>query len=199
MFTLTTLPRHQTSPVFSYLGTNLLRSAPSWTRPAISAPPSRPVYLQPSPVHAEPTEAPGLVLPEQISTVVQTFRSVPDPKLKYQQLLFLAKGLPALPAADHVPENKVLGCTSQVWVTAHYKDGKMLFAADSDSELTKGLAALLIKCLSGLTPQEVLLLDPAFLGQFGMQGSVTPSRINGFLNMFKTMQRKTLEAVKAAG
>lgn len=47
--------------------------------------------------------------------------------------------------------------------------------------------------------QEVLLLDPAFLGQFGMQGSVTPSRINGFLNMFKTMQRKTLEAVKAAG
>eukprot|EP00669_Euglena_mutabilis_P000509 TRINITY_DN10737_c0_g1_i1.p1 TRINITY_DN10737_c0_g1~~TRINITY_DN10737_c0_g1_i1.p1 ORF type:complete len:189 (-),score=28.64 TRINITY_DN10737_c0_g1_i1:3-569(-) len=107
--------------------------------------------------------------------MVKAFGGAQNPKLKYQQLLFLAKALPPLPASDHTVDNRVLGCTAQVWVTARYVDGRMVFAADSDSELTKGLAALLIKCLSGLTPQEVLLLDSSFLARFGMQGSVTPS------------------------
>eukprot|EP00670_Eutreptiella_braarudii_P000122 CAMPEP_0174300686 /NCGR_PEP_ID=MMETSP0809-20121228/58593_1 /TAXON_ID=73025 ORGANISM="Eutreptiella gymnastica-like, Strain CCMP1594" /NCGR_SAMPLE_ID=MMETSP0809 /ASSEMBLY_ACC=CAM_ASM_000658 /LENGTH=211 /DNA_ID=CAMNT_0015406309 /DNA_START=183 /DNA_END=818 /DNA_ORIENTATION=+ len=195
----------------SYTGPSLMhiiRSLPVHSNPAVWMP--RPSWAQPSvesshlqpaiPLYSQTPGAAGAVgaLPEQVATIVDTFAMVPDPKLKYQQLLFLAKALEKLPDEDHIQDNKVLGCTSQVWVTASYEDGKMHFRADSDSELTKGLAALLIKCLNGLTPQEVLLLDPSFLSGFGMQGSVTPSRVNGFLNMFKTMQRKTLDAVKNA-
>jgi len=170
------------------------RRSPLWTAPGgPTAEPGADPGAPPPP--AAEARAP---LPAQVASMVKAFGGAQNPKLKYQQLLFLAKALPPLPASDHTVDNRVLGCTAQVWVTARYVDGRMVFAADSDSELTKGLAALLIKCLSGLTPQEVLLLDSSFLARFGMQGSVTPSRINGFLNMFRTMQRKTLEAVRDA-
>ena len=73
-------------------------------------------------------------------------------------LLHKAKALPHLPEADKTAANRVMGCTSQVWVTAKMdaQTGHVQFAADSDSELTRGLGAVLVEAMSGLTPQEVV-------------------------------------------
>ncbi|GFH21777.1 SufE domain-containing protein, partial [Haematococcus lacustris] len=99
-----------------------------------------------------------------------------------------------MPAELHVPENKVEGCVSQVWVVPELRDdGKVYWQADSDSQLTKGLAALLVQGLSGCTPQEIMAVQADFIDMLGLKQSLTPSRNNGFLNMLRLMQRKTLQ------
>ena len=126
------------------------------------------------------------------------FSACPDPTARYQQLLQMAKSLEALPAAEQRAENKVEGCVSQVWVVAELDRGGLLrYRADSDSQLTKGLAALLVRGLSGAEPREVLTLRPGFIDELGLRQSLTPSRNNGFLNMFLKMQRIALELVMA--
>jgi hypothetical protein len=90
-------------------------------------------------------------------------------------------------------ENKVVGCVSQVWVVPSLKDdGKVYFEADSDSQLTKGLAALLVEGLSGATPAQILRIQPDFIQLLGLAQKLTASRNNGFLNMLLMMQKKTL-------
>ena len=124
---------------------------------------------------------------------------VPDPMARYKQLLFFATKLNPLPKEDQIPENKVVGCVSQVWVVPHLQsDGTVTWLAESDSQLTKGLAALLVQGLSGCTPEEILRVPPTFIEQLGLQQALTPSRSNGFLNMFKLMQRKALDLMVQA-
>jgi sulfur transfer protein SufE len=86
-----------------------------------------------------------------------------------------------------------------VWVKPELReDGKVYWRADSDSQLTKGLAALLVLGLSGCTPAEILSLQPTFIEMLGLKQSLTPSRNNGFLNMFLKMQKLTLGMVAGA-
>jgi sulfur transfer protein SufE len=87
----------------------------------------------------------------------------------------------------------------QVWVVPELRDdGKIYWTADSDSQLTKGLAALLVLGLSGCSPAEILSLQPGFIEMLGLKQSLTPSRNNGFLNMFLKMQKLTLGLVVSA-
>lgn len=133
-------------------------------------------------------------LPGSLRRIVGAFQMVPDPMQRYKQLLFFASKLKPLASEAHVEENRVKGCVSQVWVLPEMRDdGLVYFQADSDSQLTKGLAALLVEGLSGCTPQEVLSVSPDFIEMLGLKQSLTPSRNNGFLNMLKMMQKKTLE------
>ncbi|XVF03561.1 hypothetical protein REPUB_Repub05bG0004300 [Reevesia pubescens] len=108
--------------------------------------------------------------------------------------LFYGKNLKPRDNHFKTKENKVEGCVSQVWVKAYLDEDKnVVYEADSDSVLTKGLAALLVNGLSGRLVQEVLRVSPDFAVLLGLQQSLTPSRNNGFLNMLKLMQRKALE------
>lgn len=117
-----------------------------------------------------------------------------EPKAKYQQLLFYGKNLTPLDSQYKTTENKVQGCVSQVWVRAYLdSDENVVFEADSDSVLTKGLAALLVQGLSGRPVEEIVRVSPDFVVLLGLQQSLTPSRNNGFLNMLKLMQKKALE------
>ena len=132
-------------------------------------------------------------LPPRLAAIVTAFAAVADPKLKYAQLLAYGKALPPLPAGVATPETKVAGCVSQVWVVPVLAAGGTLtWLADSDSALTKGLAALLVKGLTGATPEDVVRLSPDWIADMGLSQSLTPSRNNGFLNMFLTMQRLSL-------
>jgi cysteine desulfuration protein SufE len=131
-------------------------------------------------------------LPPNLDRIVQRFKSRTDPKKRYEQLLWYAKKLAPMPEEDKIPENKVNGCTSQVYIIADLEEGKVLYQGDSDAQLVKGLVALLIEGLNGLTPQEILQLTPDFIEATGLQVSLTPSRANGFYNIFKTMQKKAL-------
>jgi len=121
---------------------------------------------------------------------------VPDPKIKYAQLLAYGKKLAPLPPAEHTDARKVRGCVSQVWLVPEVRtDGTLHWAADSDSALTKGLAALLVLGLSGCPPATVARLPPDWITDLGLAQSLTPSRNNGFLNMFRLMQQQALAAL----
>jgi sulfur transfer protein SufE len=140
----------------------------------------------------------SLPIPAKLKQIIGMFQLVPDPMSRYKQLLFYAAKLKEFPDDARVEENKVQGCVSQVWVLPRIEDGKVYFVADSDSQLTKGLAALLCEGLSGASPKEILAVEPDFVELLGLGQSLTPSRTNGFMNMLRLMQKKTLEAFMAA-
>src|ERR671933_743864 len=131
-------------------------------------------------------------LPDDLSRIVERFQRRTNPKQRYEQLLWYSKRLPEMPEADKVPDNKVPGCTSQVFLTANLEDGKLWYQGDSDAQLVKGLVALLIEGLNGLTPEEILQVSPDFIQDMGLNVSLTPSRANGFYNIFQTMKKKAL-------
>ncbi|MEK0180170.1 MAG: SufE family protein [Oscillatoriales cyanobacterium] len=131
-------------------------------------------------------------LPAALAKIVQRFQRHADPKQRYEQLLWYAKRLPAFPEGDKLPENKVSGCVSQVYITANLTDGKVLFQGDSDAQLVKGLVGLLVEGLSGLTPAEIVNVTPDFIQDTGLNVSLTPSRANGFYNIFQMMRNKAL-------
>ncbi|MFK8182292.1 MAG: SufE family protein [Phormidesmis sp.] len=130
--------------------------------------------------------------PAQLDKLVQRFARITEPKRRYEQLLWYAKKLEAFPEVGKTPENKVPGCVSQVYITAHLDDGKVSYQGDSDAQITKGLLAMLITALNGLTPTEIVRLTPDFIKETQLDVSLTPSRANGFYNIFKMMQKKAL-------
>ena len=131
-------------------------------------------------------------LPPALAKIVQRFQRATDPKRRYEQLIWYGQRLQEFPEVDKIPENKVPGCVSQVYITASLDSGKVIYQGDSDSQLTKGLVGLLIEGLQGLSPTEVAQLAPDFIQETGLNVSLTPSRANGFYNIFKTMQKKAL-------
>ncbi|KAL3508324.1 hypothetical protein ACH5RR_027725 [Cinchona calisaya] len=161
---------------------------------------STPSSASPSSATLQPIEE----LPPKLQEIIKLFQAVEEPKAKYEQLLFYGRNLKPLDNQFKTTENKVQGCVSQVWVRAYLdSDKNVIFEADSDSVLTKGLAALLVQGLSGRPVEEVIRVSPDFVVLLGLQQSLTPSRNNGFLNMLKLMQKKALqlyvEAEKASG
>lgn len=129
-------------------------------------------------------------LPEKLARIVQRFQKHSDVKKRYEQLLWYAKRLPPFPEAEKLPENKVPGCVSQVYVTAILEDGKVFFQGDSDAQIVKGLLGLLIEGLSGLSPETIITLSPEFIQDTGLNVNLTPSRANGFYNIFQTLKNK---------
>jgi cysteine desulfuration protein SufE len=131
-------------------------------------------------------------LPDSLARIVERFQRRTNPKQRYEQLLWYAKRLKEMSQEDKTPENKVPGCVSQVFITANLEDGKVCYQGDSDAQLVKGLVALLIEGLNGLTPDEILQISPDFIQDTGLNVSLTPSRANGFYNIFQTMKKKAL-------
>ena len=137
---------------------------------------------------------------EALDRMVERLGGTSDPKRRYEYVLWLAKKLDPLPQDQQTDDIQVRGCVSQVFVRGDLSNGVMHWKGDSDALITKGLLALLIQGLNGLTPREVQAIDPAFIAATGLQASLTPSRANGFLNILKTMQNqaRTLEAEPTA-
>lgn len=133
-------------------------------------------------------------LPAKLQEIVTLFQAVEEPRAKYEQLLHYARQLKPLAKELCTPENKVQGCVSQVWVVGSLApDRRVYFEAESDSSLTKGLAALLVEGLSGASVEEIVKVTPDFIYMLGLKQSLTPSRSNGFLNMLKLMQKRALQ------
>ncbi len=129
-------------------------------------------------------------LPQSLERIVEKFKRASSNKLRYEQLLGYAKKLPDFPESEKKEENQVYGCQSQVYITASLNDGKVFYQGDSDAQLVKGLVALLIQGLNGLTPLEIAQVTPDFLQETGLTVSLTPSRANGFYNIFQLMKTK---------
>jgi cysteine desulfuration protein SufE len=107
---------------------------------------------------------------------------------KYEYIIELGKKLPALDEKCKKFENKIKGCQSSVWLTGNMKDGLIYFEADSDSVIVKGLVSLLIKVLSGQTPDTIIKADLEFMNKIGLMQHLAQTRSNGLLAMVKQMK-----------
>ena len=119
---------------------------------------------------------------------VEKLKNSEDPKRKYEYILWLGKKLKVPNNNILVPEYKVQGCVSEVFVKAFFQEGKLLWEGYSDALITKGLLAFLINGLNELTPEEVVNINKNFIEDTGLKKSLTPSRSNGFLNILLKMQ-----------
>ena len=119
---------------------------------------------------------------------VEKLKNSKDPKRKYEYILWLGKKLKVPNDKVLVPENKVQGCISEVFVRASFLEGKLFWEGYSDALITKGLLAFLISGMNELTPYEVVNIDSKFIEDTGLKASLTPSRSNGFLNILLKMQ-----------
>jgi cysteine desulfuration protein SufE len=111
---------------------------------------------------------------------------------KYEYIIDLGKKLPELEAEHKKDENRVRGCQSTVWLVADYTDGKVFFKADSDAVIVKGLISMLIRVLTGHTPDEILQAKLDFIQQIGMNTHLAQTRSNGLLSMVKQMKNYAL-------
>ena len=120
--------------------------------------------------------------------LVDKLKNSDDPKRKYEYILWLGKKLEIPNDSILIPENKVQGCVSEVFVKPSFQEGKLYWEGYSDALITKGLLAFLINGMNELTPKEVVNINNNFIEETGLKSSLTPSRSNGFLNILLKMQ-----------
>lgn len=124
--------------------------------------------------------------------VVEEFSDFDDWMDKYQMLIDLGNDLETLDDKYKTEQNLIDGCQSRVWVQCDYADGKLVFTADSDALIVKGIIALLIQVLSGHTPKEILDADLYFIDKIGLRDHLSPTRSNGLLAMVKQIKAYAL-------
>ena len=129
----------------------------------------------------------------KLYNLVNKLKNSDDPKRKYEYILWLGKKLKIPNNSIFIPENKVQGCVSEVFVKAIFQEGKLYWEGYSDALITKGLLAFLISGMNELTPKEVVNINNKFIEDTGLKASLTPSRSNGFLNILLKMQSQANE------
>lgn len=130
--------------------------------------------------------------------IIEDFSSFDDWMDKYAMLIDLGNSLQPLDEKYKTQENLIEGCQSRVWLQADYVDGKVVFKAESDAVIVKGIVALLIQVVSNHTPDEILNTDLYFIDKIGLKEHLSPTRSNGLLSMVKQMRLYAM-AFKAKG
>jgi cysteine desulfuration protein SufE len=120
--------------------------------------------------------------------IVREFELLQDWQERYKYIIKLGKKLPPLDREHRKEENLVKGCQSQVWLKAQSEDGKVIFEADSDAAITKGLVALMVRFYSEEKPEVIINTDPFFIDEIGMANHLSPTRANGLASMVKQMK-----------
>ena len=124
--------------------------------------------------------------------VIEEFSAFDDWMNKYQMLIDLGNELGALDEKYKTEQNLIDGCQSRVWLQCDFVDGKLVFTAESDALIVKGIIALLIRVISGHTPQEILDADLYFIDRIGLKEHLSPTRSNGLLAMVKQIKAYAL-------
>lgn len=124
--------------------------------------------------------------------VIEEFDVFDDWMDKYQMLIDLGNELNALDNKYKTEQNLIDGCQSRVWLQCDYKDGVLVFKADSDALIVKGIIALLLQVVSGHTPKEILDADLYFIDKIGLHEHLSPTRSNGLLAMVKQVKAYAL-------
>lgn len=124
--------------------------------------------------------------------VIEDFSELSDWMDKYQMLIDLGNELEPLDEQYKTQSNLIDGCQSRVWLQCDEKEGKLYFTADSDALIVKGIIALLIRVVSGHTPQEIMNAELYFIDRIGLHEHLSPTRANGLLAMVKQMKMYAL-------
>ena len=120
--------------------------------------------------------------------IVDEFSMFDDWMDKYEYIIELGKGVPAIAENEKTEDNLIKGCQSRVWLSCRVEDGKLYFAADSDAIITKGIISLLIRVYNGQAPADILANEPEFIGEIGLQENLSPTRANGLVSMIKQIR-----------
>ena len=132
---------------------------------------------------------------DTLAELVEEFDLLGDWEGRIEYVIELGKDLAPLPDADRIDANKVPGCAAQVWLAVRREDGRLRFLADSDSALSKGNIALLLRLYSGRTPAEILAFDArAALDRLGLPSALTRQRANGLNAMVGRIREAALAA-----
>lgn len=135
-----------------------------------------------------------------LAELVEEFDLLGDWEGRIEYVIDLGKDLPPLPEAARTEANKVPGCAAQVWLSTEARDGRLFFDADSDSALSKGNIALLLRLYSGRAPAEILGFDArAALDRLGLPSALTRQRANGLNSMVGRIREAAQLATLAAG
>lgn len=121
--------------------------------------------------------------------IIAEFSDLGDWMDRYAYIIDLGTALPSLPDEDKTPQHLIEGCQSRVWITASLSDdGKVIYHADSDAMIVKGIIALLIRVLSNQRPADILDADLYFIDRIGLSSHLSPTRSNGLVAMLKQMK-----------
>jgi len=120
--------------------------------------------------------------------LVDEFSLFDDWMDKYQHLIDLGKSLPLIDETLKTDDKIIKGCQSKVWLDAQLDDDKVVFKADSDAIITKGIVAVLVRAFSNQTPNAILEADTSFIDDIGLKEHLSPTRANGLVAMIKQMK-----------
>lgn len=121
--------------------------------------------------------------------IIEEFEDIVDWMDRYAYIIELGTSLPALPEEEKTPQNLIDGCQSRVWITADLDgEGNIVFRADSDALIVKGIVALLLRVVSGHKPREILDADLYFINRIGLSEHLSPTRSNGLVAMVRQMR-----------
>ncbi len=120
--------------------------------------------------------------------IIDEFSMFDDWEERYQYMIDLGKTLPLINEQYKTDDNLIKGCQSKVWVHAEMKDNNVIFTADSDAIITKGIIAILIRTFSNQHPQDIIDADTEFIDQIGLKEHLSPTRANGLVSMVKQLK-----------
>ncbi len=120
--------------------------------------------------------------------IIEEFSMFDDWDERFQYVIDLGKGLPIIDERYKVEENTIKGCQSKVWLHADPDHGNIVFTADSDAIITKGIIAILIRTFSNHSPAEILAADTKFIDKIGLKEHLSPTRANGLVSMIKQIK-----------
>ena len=120
--------------------------------------------------------------------IVEEFSSFDDWMQRYEYMIELGKTLPLIDSEYKTEENIIKGCQSKVWIHADLEGDKLVFTADSDAIITKGIIAVLIRVFSNQHPDAILAADTSFIDKIGLKEHLSPTRANGLVSMIKQLK-----------
>jgi cysteine desulfuration protein SufE len=129
-----------------------------------------------------------MTINEKQDQVIEEFEVFFDWMDKYAYLIDLGNSLAPIDEKAKTPQNLIEGCQSRVWINAEMEEGKIVFTAESDAVIVKGIISLLIRVMSGHTPDEILQADLYFIDRIGLKEHLSPTRSNGLLAMVKQLK-----------
>jgi cysteine desulfuration protein SufE len=129
-----------------------------------------------------------MTINEKQDQIIEDFELFDDWMERYEYIIQLGKELPLIEEKYKTEENLIKGCQSRVWLHADYAEGNLVFSADSDALITKGLVSMVVQVLSGHTPKEIAEAQIYFVDRIGLTSHLSPTRSNGLLSMLKQMK-----------
>ena len=124
----------------------------------------------------------------QQAEIVSEFALFDDWMQRYEYMIELGKSLPLIAPEYKTDDHIIKGCQSKVWVHAELEDNKIVFTADSDAIITKGIIAILIRVFSNQHPKDILAANTTFIDEIGLKEHLSPTRANGLVSMIKQLK-----------